>query len=258
MMSGYRCRVGWYTETEDDDDVSDLDEFDDDAAPRSWLKWIAIGLAAWIAVTLMILGGMLKYQGGTGTTLSSGLAASGADTSNSPSAITDLPPGSSTAPAESSTDSSGAPTLPSGGGGLPVGWTIKASDTQSDCSAHSFGQVRTYFAQMPCVELHRWLATTSWNGRDVIVSWATVRMPDTGSADQFLALVSRDGTGNISDLLRDGPRIEGLPDRLPIAAFTSMRSDTVVHVAEAAWAEGMPSSNDSGLQALANQASILN
>lgn len=259
--------MGWYTDSEEEEDVSDLADLDPDTEPRSWLKWIALGLAAWIGISLMVLGGMLRYRGDSTARLASG---------DSPSAITDLPTASATGAAstdstlfEPTTSAPGgtpAPTptygpgvfAPPGADNLPIGWTVVASDEQSDCSEHSFGTVRTYFSQTPCVDLHRWLATTTFNGRKAIVSWVIVRMADAATAEQFLALVSRDGTGNVKDLLTDGKRFEDLPKKMPPSAFSSNYYGDTVHIAQAAWATATSSDTDPDLQKLADQGLVLN
>jgi len=218
---------------------SDGEWEEDGKEPREYFKWLALGVAAWFVVSLIVLAGLLKFKGTSSPSADAPIITSPSNSAKQ-----------TTGPA-ASTDESTAP------GDLPVGWSLRATDDQSDCSAHSYGNVRVYFGTTPCKSMHRALATTRTNNRFAIIAWSVVTMPDSAQADQFLALVSRDGTGNVADLLRDGQTIDGLPKRLPEATFAARSVDNRVYIAEAAYAEGKSSSADTALQHLADQAIVL-
>ena len=80
-----------------------------------------------------------------------------------------------------------------------------------------------------------------------------VTFDTAGQAARYLALVNSDGTGNISDLLREGVGYPGAPSKLPAAAFASRQSGSQVWVAEAAYVTGSSATSDPALKAIAEQ-----
>jgi hypothetical protein len=74
-------------------------------------------------------------------------------------------------------------------------------DTTDDCVAHSYGQVREFFRDEPCVALHRaWFDVRDGRRGLVLVAVSWVEMPDARSARAFHELVDRHGTGNVTEL----------------------------------------------------------
>jgi hypothetical protein len=61
-------------------------------------------------------------------------------------------------------------------------------------------------------------------------------MPDSESARKLRGLADTTGTGNVSDLLREGTTFEGAPDSLENAQYASAVSGSVVTIVETAWA----------------------
>ncbi|CAN5276394.1 hypothetical protein BH20ACT5_BH20ACT5_19080 [soil metagenome] len=104
-----------------------------------------------------------------------------------------------------------------------------------DCAANAYGQVADFFLDRPCTGLQRALFTTEIDGRPAVVSLSIVTMPDHASAEEFQGLVDAPGTGNVSDLLRAGVRIDGGPAELAGPAFASAVSDQSVWIAEVGW-----------------------
>ncbi|MCW2540212.1 MAG: hypothetical protein JWN95_1937 [Frankiales bacterium] len=138
---------------------------------------------------------------------------------------------------------------------LPAGWQRQAADDQTNCAAHSYGQVPAFFSQHPCERVHRELLTTTGDaGRPIVMASYLITFSQAATAAQFNALVTSDGTGNVSDLLREGVSITGSPKRLPPAAFFSTQSGTQVRVAEAAYLSGASDPNDATLKSLAQRA----
>jgi hypothetical protein len=80
-------------------------------------------------------------------------------------------------------------------------------DTTDDCAAHSYGKVREFFREHPCVALHRaWFEVRDGKRGVVLVAVSWVEMPDTRSARKFHRLVDTHGTGNVTELSREeGP-----------------------------------------------------
>ncbi|MDQ1733348.1 MAG: hypothetical protein QOK10_3507 [Pseudonocardiales bacterium] len=203
---------------------------DPDDEPRSKLGLIAAIVAAWLVVSIAVLGFLLVTRGphgGSNTASSSG-------------------PTSSTKPSGSPSSQVAAP--------LPDGWVQQAADTQTDCAAHSYGEIKTFFAKVPCNSVRRVLATTNQGGRSVIVASYVITFNTAEQAKRFNSMVSSDGTGNISDLLREGVTVKGGPSRLPNAAFASQQSGATVRVAEAGYATGASDAGDARLKSVADQA----
>ena len=220
--TGYRGRVSWLTELDS--------EWDSQPTPprRNRLKLVAAVLAGWLAVSLLVLVGLLRFDG------------------------RDSGPGSGGTPSRPA--ATAATTSSSAGRGTPTGWQLRAADDQTNCAAHSYGQVQVFFARTPCSGMHRSLFSTEQGGRAVVVAASSVTFADAGKAGEYLRLVTSDGTGNVNDLLREGSRYPGSPSKLPPAAFASRQDGNRVLVAEAGFIEGPSDYSDATLQAAARQA----
>jgi hypothetical protein len=81
----------------------------------------------------------------------------------------------------------------------------RQTDARSDCAAHSYGQVEVFFRAHPCEALFRTLLEVrDGRGAVALVAVAWVDMPDAEQARQLKALMDRPGTGNITELSREG------------------------------------------------------
>ena len=108
----------------------------------------------------------------------------------------------------------------------------QATDDAADCAAHSYGEVRDFFRQRPCVALHRAAFQVRDDRGDVVliaVSW--VEMPDEAGARAFKTLVDVHGTGNATELSRERGRYRSV--RFTGDAYASRRDGTVVANAQA-------------------------
>ena len=211
--------MSWLTEPDDwDTDEREPDE------PKSRLRLIALILGGWLVVGIVVLVVLLAVGGGKkdGT----------AEPGPSASAV-------SASPSASPTDA------------LPAGWVQQATDDQTNCAAHSYGQVKAFFTKTPCSSVHRTLATTNQGGRTVIVSSYAVTFDTAAQAAQYLKLVATDGTGDVNDLLREGITYPGAPSALPDFAFASAARGTKVAVSEAGYVSGASSSDDAVLKKVA-------
>lgn len=82
----------------------------------------------------------------------------------------------------------------------------------TDCAAHSYGQVQEFFRSHPCTDLVRvLLEVTGKPGARALVAIAWVDMPDAAQARQLQQLMDRPGTGNVTELSREsgGQRFGG-------------------------------------------------
>lgn len=236
--------VSWLTGPDEDWDERE-------APPRSRLKLALAVLAGWLAVSLIVLIGLLTFDGRrpTNQPVSAPTTSHATPAASSTSALTSTPPVSPTPSASSTSPArSASPTGP------PPDWVLRASDDQTNCTAHSYGQVQAFFARTPCVSMRRSLFSTEQDGRAVVVAASTVTFDDPTRAADYFRLVTADGTGNINDLLREGTRYPGSPSKLPVAAFASRQDGVRVLVAEAAFVEGRSDNQDPDLRAAARRA----
>lgn len=211
--------VSWLTEPDEDWDSTE-DE------PRSRVKLVALFLGGWLVVSLVVLAGLLVF-GGHGSSNKKPVAKPGTS-------------GAASTPAATNTADS-----------LPAGWVRQAGDDQTNCAAHSYGQVQAFFAKTPCSSVHRVLASTDIGGRAAVIASSIVTFNTAAQAKSYLALVDSDGTGNISDLLREGVTYAGGPAKLPTSAFASRLAGGRVWVAEAGYVSGASDPSDAKLKALA-------
>jgi hypothetical protein len=72
--------------------------------------------------------------------------------------------------------------------------------------AHSYGQVQEFFRQHPCTALYRALLEVRDRQATALLAVAWVDMPDEAQALQYKRLVDRHGTGNITELTKEGGR----------------------------------------------------
>jgi hypothetical protein len=223
--------VSWLTEPDSDWDSPD-DPSNRTGEPRNRLRLVALLLAGWLVVSVLVLVILLAVGGRHSSDRSAG-STTGTPTA---SASASRPSGSS-----------------SGSAALPDGWVRRASDSQTDCAAHSYGQVQSFFARTPCTSVQRLLATTSEHGRAVVIASSVVSFRTPAQAQQYLSLVNADGTGNVADLLREGATYPGGPERMPDAGFASRLDGNRVLVAEAGYVGGTSSASDPDLREIAQE-----
>lgn len=105
-------------------------------------------------------------------------------------------------------------------------------DTDTDCAGNSYGLVTDFLRTRPCDSLVRVVFEVRGRGPGVVlvaVSW--VQMPDEAGAVEFHQLVDRHGTGNITELSRDGWRYRDV--RFTGENYDSDRDGTTVVNAQA-------------------------
>jgi hypothetical protein len=116
-------------------------------------------------------------------------------------------------------------------------YTVEAVQVDDTCAGHAYGDTAGFFAGADCTGLSRALYSTDINGASVVVSVARIQMPDTATARQLQALTDRNGSGNVSDLLREGIRYTGSPAELSGAEYASALSGSAVTIVESAWVD---------------------
>lgn len=126
---------------------------------------------------------------------------------------------------------------------VPGGYTVRASDTVTDCRANSRGKVQQAFADTPCRSAERYLATGVVAGRPVLYVVSRIRMPSASDAAAIKVVIDGTGTGNVNDLLREGVTYPGAPERMPRSGYASLQDGEVLVVAEAGFTDGGSTSN---------------
>jgi hypothetical protein len=81
------------------------------------------------------------------------------------------------------------------------------------CDKASYGKVRSWLEDHPCERVVRGLYATRADDARAMVSISVVTMPTEADAQQLKKLTDTSGTGNVSDLLRDGTvQVPGAPE----------------------------------------------
>ncbi len=203
-------------------------------------RGILVVLAALALVLVLGVGGFLATRGGGGVGGTAGEAAQ-------------------TTPSAPTTGAAAGPT------GLPIGstqtvagttYTLQAFAHDDTCRGHAYGAASGFFGTTDCQALSRSLWSADPGGVPAVVSLSQVRMPDPARAQALVALTDTSGTGNISDLLREGVRYDGGPESLSDAAYASAVGDDVATIVETSWVGD--AGDAAALQALAENALELN
>lgn len=105
------------------------------------------------------------------------------------------------------------------------------TDVTSDCAAVSYGTVRNWLANNPCQRVVRGLYATTVDGAKALVSVVAVTMPGDAKATELKGITDTNGTGNVSDMLRDGTvRLPSAPQVAGGAYASELDGDTVTIV----------------------------
>jgi hypothetical protein len=182
--------------------------------------------AAVVVVVLLVVVGLLLLRptGGGG--------GSAAATSSAPAPSTEL-----------SGPQPGATQLIGG-----VTYRLEAEKTDDTCVGHGYDEVGTFFTdQSDCVGLSRALYSGTVDGLPMVAAVTHVRMPDSDTARRLKALADTSGTGNVSDLLREGVTYSGAPAGLTDAQYASAVTGRIVTIVETSWAAPQSGASTSAL-----------
>lgn len=117
-------------------------------------------------------------------------------------------------PQDTATDDGGTEQQAEGRFPLSPHPDMTSPETDEDCAEHAYGRIQQHLQTTPCDHLSQQLFVAEIDGRTVYASVSVVTMPDEAKAAELRALTDEDGSGNVSDVLRDGGvKIEGM-DRL--------------------------------------------
>jgi hypothetical protein len=187
-------------------------------------------LAGVLLVVLLAVGGWLVLRGGTGSR------------------------GAGTAAGSTSAGATvGGPAVGSVQAIGGVDFTAQAVDVEKTCVGHAYGDTAGFFAGTDCTGLSRALYSTEVGGKAVVVAISRVRMADAVGARDLRSLTDRNGSGNVSDLLREGVRYTGSPSALSGAEYASAVSGTTVTIVETAWVDQGAKGSSDAIDKLADQ-----
>jgi hypothetical protein len=104
----------------------------------------------------------------------------------------------------------------------------------SSCAEHAYGDIQKFFKSTPCEALTRALYTTvADDGRKVYTNVSVVRMRNTDDAAHLRELTDKDGTGNVSDLVKDGTvKLPPLKNLAGGGGYKAVQHDTNVIIVE--------------------------
>ena len=127
-----------------------------------------------------------------------------------------------------------------------------------NCEGHAYGApVIAYLKAHLCNSMTRLLASTTLAGRAVGIAQTTLSFSGSApevyqTAGDFRTLVTQDGTGNISDLLREGRRFPNSGTQVASPdAFSAESQDAGVGIEDVWYLSGSTPENDPPLLALA-------
>jgi hypothetical protein len=138
-----------------------------------------------------------------------------------------------------------------------VTFTVQASRVDTTCVGHSYGQVAAFLGRTDCTGLSRGLYSAQVGGHPMVVAVSHTRMPSAAQAQALRALADTSGTGNVSDLLREGVRYTGGPDRLVHSEYASQQQGDVVTIVETSWVDPADAGTSDQLDTQANSGLVL-
>jgi hypothetical protein len=139
-----------------------------------------------------------------------------------------------------------------------VTFTLRASRVDTTCVGHSYGQVAAFFGSTgDCTALSRALYSADVGGHPMVVAISHVRMPTAERAQALRALADTSGTGNVSDLLREGVRYDGGPERLVLSEYSSQQQGDEVTIVETSWVDPAAAGTADQLDVEANSGLVL-
>jgi len=143
---------------------------------------------------------------------------------------------SSSSPSGSSGETT--PQQPTGAYEFTPSEKMPKPDRVENCAKHAYGkQVPAFLANTPCDHLTRQLFVTKVDGRTVYTSVSVITMKTEAKAAELRDLTDKDGTGNISDVVRDGlVKIEGLKGLSGHDGYDAQQSGRDVIVVESDFA----------------------
>lgn len=144
-----------------------------------------------------------------------------------------------------------APTTPVDG----VAFTPKGSTEDTDCAAHTHGDLRTRLASSDCTRLIRARYEVATGDGRAAVLVAVLRFSRSTSAAELRALAERPGAGGVADQSAEGvPWPGGDTPRFASAARVGGQEGNSVKLVQVAWLDRPSEPTDPQLRAVADRA----
>jgi hypothetical protein len=138
-----------------------------------------------------------------------------------------------------------------------VGFVRRASQQDTNCAQHSFGDIQAWFQQQPCAGLTRFTFSTEVTRRPAAVAVAVVDLSDEDSVAKFRDLLDTAGNGGLTDPVADAHRWAGGPRSFDGAARVIEQTGNRVRIVQAVWVNGGSQPDDVELRALAERGTRL-
>lgn len=198
--------------------------------------------------------GLLLAGCSASTTRGQGVAVASISTSSPPSSSAPTQQTSAPTPTSSAPTSTAAPvpttplridSVQSYSDNATYSVKVWVEDTTINCEGHAYGApVIAYLKAHLCKSMTRLLASTTVGGRPVGIAQTMITFtgdaPDVyQTAGDFKTLVTQDGTGNISDLLREGKRFPNSGSSIASPdAFSAQGEDSAVGIDDLWYLDG--------------------
>jgi hypothetical protein len=91
----------------------------------------------------------------------------------------------------------------------------------------------------------------------MVLAVSHVRLPSAARAQALRALADTSGTGNVSDLLREGVRYPGGPQKLHSSEYASQQRGDEVTIVETSWVDAADAGTADQLDVQANSGLVL-
>jgi hypothetical protein len=122
---------------------------------------------------------------------------------------------------------------------------ISSPSIDDDCGAHAYGTTQQFFGDKPCSKLTRSVFTTTIKDRTVYTSVSVVEFDDEDTAQALKQLTDSDGSGNVSDLVREGEvEVDGLSSLSGNDGYASERQGNRVTIVESDYKPGSDGGGD--------------
>jgi hypothetical protein len=108
-------------------------------------------------------------------------------------------------------------------------------DVDTNCAKHAYDDIQRFLQDNPCTRLTRQLFVTEVDGgRTVYASVSVVTMASEDKAAELRGLTDKNGTGNVTDVVKDGlVKIDGLTSLAGGGGYESTQKGRDVTIVEA-------------------------
>jgi hypothetical protein len=131
----------------------------------------------------------------------------------------------------------------------------KGSATDTDCAAHTYGDVQAWLQRNPCSEIVRMRFESKSDGKTAAILVSVLRFPQSAAAGELNQLADKPGSGAVVDASGEGEPWPG--ESKPFfesAAYASGREGNSLKLVQAVWIGASSTPDDENLVKLATAA----